>query len=470
MNIIEQESEKMRINSELMELARARTRLTSKIIDLDDIFEQDDLNQKLETYAGQFSKLRGLLLEHSLSASEKKLLKSQQEIIPVILPNQRKAVELAMSDDPQGKKQAEKLLYEVVLPGQTKMIGLLAELIQIEQEKISFLSTNSKYALKELQKRSVLIITFMFMIILLISAVVILRIKYIQDKLLNHQKNLEKTVNERTNDLLFSKNALEDSIKEIRNTQNKLIESEKMAALGSLVSGVAHEINTPLGVSITANSHLKTENEKVLDLIENNKLKKSNLNSFLEQVKQTVSIIEVNLDRSAKLIKNFKKVAVDQSIEEIRKFDLCEYTSEVLSSLKPEWKHTKVQVETDFPGRLEITTYPGAIAQIFTNLITNSLKHAFDDDFKNGLILIKLEKYSGKILITFSDNGKGMPSEVLTNIFNPFFTTKRGTGGTGLGMHIVYNLVTQKLNGRIECHSLVDQGSQFIIELPEVIQ
>lgn len=262
---------------------------------------------------------------------------------------------------------------------------------------------------------------------------------------------------------------LNRTLVELGNTQKQLIEAEKMAALGGLVSGVAHEINTPLGVSISANSHLRTESSRVIDLFKNNNLKKSNLESFLDSVDQTTGILEINLKRSAELVRNFKQVAVDQSSEEIRKFDLSEYVTEILSSLKPEWKHTKVHLECDFPEKIEITTYPGAIAQIITNFVTNAVKHAFDDGKIDGTISIKLSKEEEKVRIVFSDDGNGMDQDILDKIFDPFFTTKRGHGGTGLGMHIVYNLVTQKLNGKIETQSSIGQGTQFSIELPEAI-
>lgn len=469
MKKIENESKKMQLNSEMMELARARTRLTSKIIDLDDPFEQDELNLQLETYAGQFAKLRSEFLTLNLTEEEKQLLQNQQQIIPIILPNQRKAVALAMNETPEGRKQAETLLYEIVLPGQAKMIDILGHLIAIEKEIISSLSATSQESLNKLQRQSGIIISITFMVVIFISLIVILRIKSIQSKLLNHQKNLEKIVDTRTKDLRISNIALEESLKEVKSAQSKLIESEKMAALGGLVSGVAHEINTPLGVSITANSHLKTENEQVSQLLKNNELKKSKLTAFIDLVGQSVNIIEINLSRSAELIKNFKKVAVDQSVEDIREIDLSAYAGEILSSLKPKWKHSQVKVETALQENLRITTYPGAIAQLLTNLITNALQHAFDDGKITGTILIEGNRHDSKIFLTFSDDGKGMSQEVMNRIFDPFFTTKRGSGGTGLGMHIVYNLVTQKLHGNISVESTLTKGTQFIIELPEAI-
>ncbi len=266
---------------------------------------------------------------------------------------------------------------------------------------------------------------------------------------------------------------LEERVKkrtfELESAQTDLIKSEKMAALGSLVSGVAHEINTPLGVSITAASHLSEEAKTFSTQLNENKIKKSQLKHFTDQILEGVKILEINLFRSAELIKNFKQVAVDQSIEDIRTIDLADYLNDVLSSLRPKWKHTQVEVETEFPENLEITTFPGALAQIVTNLVTNSIKHGYDEGKIPGKIKIKLQQSGNKFLLDYSDFGLGMSQENLQKVFDPFFTTKRGAGGTGLGMHIVFNLVTQKLKGKIDCQSEPDQGCHINIELPEKI-
>jgi len=280
------------------------------------------------------------------------------------------------------------------------------------------------------------------------------------DRMMNiiesQNQNLEARVEQRT--------------MELKQAQNELFESEKMASLGRLVSGVAHEINTPLGVSITAASHLTEEVKAFNRSLEAGSLRKSTLQHFSVQVNEGMDILQANLQRASNLIKNFKQVAVDQSVEEVRKIDLSEYFKEVLSSLRPKWKHTKVSVVTDFPDELEVTTYPGALAQILTNLITNSIKHGYDEGTAAGEISISVQPEGNSLVIIYSDYGKGMSAENLKKVFDPFFTTKRGEGGTGLGMHIVYNLVTQKLRGRIDCESEPGEGCHVTITLPRSIE
>ncbi|BBN83545.1 hypothetical protein PA25_35300 [Pseudoalteromonas sp. A25] len=259
---------------------------------------------------------------------------------------------------------------------------------------------------------------------------------------------------------------LKEAHEHLQKTQQQLIEQEKMAGLGRLVSGVAHEINTPLGISITASSHAARQVEECEQLLAAAKLTKPQLTSFISTLKESLQLQESSLERAAQLVKNFKQVAVDQSVEELGSVNLSEYLTDVLMSLQPKWKNTKVDVYTDFPEEVRLTTYAGALAQILTNLIDNALRHGFDEGRLEGKINISLALCSGWVKWTFSDSGKGMDSETLSKVFEPFFTTHRGAG-TGLGMHIVYNIVTQKLKGKIECASEPGKGCVFTIMLPE---
>ena len=465
---IELESQKMRLNSELMELARSRTRLTSKIIDLEDVFEQDELNQELEIYASRFSELRGQLLALELTDEEKSLLDKQLEIIPIILPNQRKAVELAMSDNPQDDKVAQDLLYEIVLPGQTKMIESLAKLIEIEQEKIALLSKDSKTSLNQMKEKSTVFIIVTLAGIIIISFFVISRIKHIQLNLLNHQKNLEKIVRKRTDDLTLTNRALEDSLNEMKKTQNRLVESEKMVALGQLVAGVAHEVNTPLGISVTAASHLEHETNNLKSDFENEQLTNSKFMDFIEAAEESNKLLSFNLRRAVDLISGFKQVSVDQSSEQPRTFDLSNYLDEIMLSIKPQFKKMRHQIIINCPKDTKIHSIPGTFSQIITNLTMNSLKHGFsdlDNDYE-AIIEINVSQKDKELHLNYKDNGKGMTQEQRLKIFDPFYTTARGQGGSGLGMFVVYNLVTQKLKGDIVCQSSPGKGVEFNISFP----
>lgn len=259
---------------------------------------------------------------------------------------------------------------------------------------------------------------------------------------------------------------LKDAHDNLKQTQEQLIQQEKMAGLGRLVSGVAHEINTPLGIGITASSHAVKELKECHDLFDNNKLTKTKLQSFIEVMTESLQLLESNLTRAAQLVKNFKQVAVDQSLEELGEINLGQYLEDILMSLKPKWKHTDITLNTQFSDDIVFSTYPGAIAQILTNLVENAVKHGFDEGKLAGEIEISLLCTDTHIEWTFTDSGKGMNNETLKKVFDPFYTTRRSAGGTGLGMHIVYNIVTQKLQGEISCFSEPEQGCRFIIRLP----
>jgi len=266
-------------------------------------------------------------------------------------------------------------------------------------------------------------------------------------------RDLERRVAERTAEL-------ESSIKVIKEAQAKLVQSEKMAALGGLVAGVAHEINTPVGVGITAASHLETATKDFEKLFEGEQMKKSDLSSFLSTSKEASRILLTNLTRAAQLIQGFKQVSVDQTAGVKRVIDIKEYIDKILLSLHPKIKQTKHKIEVICPDKLIVDTFPGALSQILTNLIMNSLNHAYKEN-ESGTITISIKKNEGQLEIEYKDDGKGIDSEHINHVFDPFFTTKRASGGTGLGMNIVYNLVTQKLNGQINCVSKPGEGTLF---------
>lgn len=263
-------------------------------------------------------------------------------------------------------------------------------------------------------------------------------------------ENLEELVEQRT--------------AELKATQKKLVESEKMASLGGLVAGVAHEINTPVGIGITAASLLADKTTEFFEIFKSGQMKRSQLEKFLDTAIQSSSMVLSNLTRAADLISSFKQVAVDQSTEEERTFNLKEYLSDVLISLRPKLKTTYHQVEIRGDEAISVHTYPGALAQIITNLVINSLTHAYSPE-DTGHLVFDFKQEEKEIILVYSDDGKGIPPENLRKIFDPFFTTKRGQGGSGLGLHIVYNLVTQKLNGTIECESQVGDGTRFMMKL-----
>lgn len=269
---------------------------------------------------------------------------------------------------------------------------------------------------------------------------------------------LEQTVQERTNEL-------RQSLEDLEATQDQLVQSEKMAALGGLVAGVAHEINTPVGIGVTEASFLKEQVGKFYELYKKGTLKKSDFEKYLNNLSGSSTSILSNLERAAELITSFKQVAADQSCGERRKFKLCEYVNEILMSLQPNYKRTNHNISVDCPEGIELNSFPGAFSQIITNLVMNSLKHGFEGlDAGRAVLSFRIE--NDELLLKYQDNGKGMDRQTLKKLFDPFYTTKRGQGGTGLGMHIVYNLVTSTLDGVISCESEPDKGVIFSIRVP----
>ncbi len=268
-----------------------------------------------------------------------------------------------------------------------------------------------------------------------------------------HQEEMEKT------------NAtLRNTLNQLRETQEQLIQSEKMAALGDLVAGVAHEVNTPVGNAVTASTYLAEETQNLTKMYEAEEMTQDDFEQYLEVSQDSTRMILVNLTRSADLIKSFKHVAVDQSGEEKRRFAVKEYLDEILTSLGPKLKRTKHQVDVQCPADLVLYSFPGAFSQVVTNFIVNSLVHAYNAG-DAGKMQLLLEPNGDSVDITYSDDGKGIPEEHLSHIFEPFYTTKRFDGGTGLGLHVTYNIVTQQLKGSIRCESTIGQGTTFLLKI-----
>ncbi|MDP4180230.1 MAG: HAMP domain-containing sensor histidine kinase, partial [Bacillota bacterium] len=259
---------------------------------------------------------------------------------------------------------------------------------------------------------------------------------------------------------------LEKALETLKQTQEKLIQSEKMGSLAGLVAGVAHEINTPVGVSVTAASFLEEKTNEVIELFRTGKLKKAELEKYINATSETIKILIMNLNRASNLIKSFKQIAADQSNEEKRNLIIYEYINEVLLSLTPKLKKTKHKIVVNCPEDIKIYTSPGGLSQIITNLVVNSLTHAFDDEIE-GVMTINVTREDNEIIFEYTDNGKGINESDIKKIFDPFFTTKRGKGGTGLGLNIVYNIITQEYKGSIKCKSSPGKGVTFMIRIPE---
>jgi signal transduction histidine kinase len=283
----------------------------------------------------------------------------------------------------------------------------------------------------------------------------------------HHQQELQvinTLLEEQKEELFRQKEELQSTLESLHKTQQQLIESEKLAALGRLVAGVAHEINTPVGIGITAITTLMDDVEKISGLFKNNEISRGDFREFLQSAYDAGALIQKNLERTASLIQSFKQVSADQVSEQQRIFIFKDYLNDILSSLKPKFKNKDIQFKIECNDKLELNSYPGVYAQIFTNLLLNSLQHGFVEK-DSGIIGIKAYIEKDLLEIQYSDNGAGISKKDLSHIFEPFYTSDQHKG-TGLGLNIIYNLIKQKLHGTITCESEPGNGVLFKIKVP----
>ncbi|MDQ2106159.1 sensor histidine kinase [Azospirillum isscasi] len=270
--------------------------------------------------------------------------------------------------------------------------------------------------------------------------------------------------------LVAAKEEAERALHDLQQTQKSLVQAEKLASLGALVAGVAHEINTPVGIGVTASSYLAEQARQFKAGVANGNLRRRDLEEFVDRIEEGADMILGNLERACTLVQSFKQVAVDQTSEARRPFDLRGYLDGVLGSLTPQLKRTGHRVTLDCPDGLVMDSYPGALSQVVSNLVINALLHAFRPDLPGTMaITVRADgppAEASAVVLDFADDGRGIPPEHIERIFEPFFTTRRAEGGSGLGLHIVYNIVTGTLGGRIAVASQPGAGCRFTIHLP----
>lgn len=286
-------------------------------------------------------------------------------------------------------------------------------------------------------------------------------VKTAEEQMQVYSESLEVTVLERTQ-------ALTQSINQLKSAQTQLIESEKLAALGGLVAGVAHEVNTPLGVAVTAASVLEETLLAMQTQLNDETMTEDSLKALIQTSIDSQSMLSSNLNRATRLIKDFKMTAVDQLSEKCCEFYVYEVIHALIESLVPVTKKVPVTVQLECPAALTMVSLPGVLTQVLSNLIMNSIRHAFELILEPQ-ISITVREDEGTIIVDYRDNGVGVPKALHERIFEPFFTTKRGKGGSGLGLNIVYNLVLRKLAGRLEFESAPGQGMHFTFYLPATV-
>ncbi|MBP2295442.1 trifunctional serine/threonine-protein kinase/ATP-binding protein/sensor histidine kinase [Azospirillum rugosum] len=295
------------------------------------------------------------------------------------------------------------------------------------------------------------------------------------DELAAFNRNLEGQVADRTRALSEQSEVLRRTLDEVsaaharlQETQQQLVQAEKMAALGQLVAGVAHEINTPLGVALTAASFLSDETQRIAKGIEAGKLRRAEFDAYATTAVDSTTLLLANLSRAADLVQGFKQVAADQTSDERRVFTLDDWIGDLVLSLRPMWQKPGHKLTVDCPEHIQLDNYPGALAQILTNLISNTLVHGFEAGHVGQLGIAVTEPDADSVEIVYTDDGRGIAPDSLPAIFDPFFTTRRAQGSTGLGLHIVYNLVAQRLGGTIKVTSELGAGVRFTLRFPRV--
>lgn len=290
----------------------------------------------------------------------------------------------------------------------------------------------------------------------------------IENEIRELNANLEQRVIERTEELQQANEELAFTLETLNKAQEELVRSEKLAALGSLVAGIAHELNTPIGNSVMVASTLADQTRALANGYKNNGLKRSVLENYIDDAGKAGDILVRNLQRAANLVNGFKQVAVDQTSSQRRTFSVAEVVSEIMLTLWPTLKKTSFVVTQNIPDSLTMDSYPGPFGQVITNLVNNALLHGFEGRSSGTVQIAAEEGPEGWIELTVKDDGVGIPAANLGRIFDPFFTTKLGAGGSGLGLNITHNIVTGILGGRIRVQSQVGSGTTFILTLPLV--
>ncbi|MBC7908447.1 MAG: HAMP domain-containing histidine kinase [Rhodospirillaceae bacterium] len=287
-----------------------------------------------------------------------------------------------------------------------------------------------------------------------------------QRRLVKVSDRLQNQLASVNQELARRKAEAEEALARLREAQETLVQAEKLASLGALVGGVAHEINTPVGIALSCASHLADSTAQMRALFEADDIGVEDFERYMETASDTSQLILANCERAAALIRSFKQVAVDRTSSERRRFDLAAYIGETLASLSPRVRQAGHKVTITCPPGLEVDGYPGALSQVLTNFVMNTIVHGYDPGQSGTLSITVDEPVAGQIRLVYADDGCGIADAHKNRIFDPFFTTRRGAGGTGLGLHIVYNLATGPLEGSLAVDSATGHGTRFTLTFP----
>jgi signal transduction histidine kinase len=428
--------------------------------------------QYFELYKQMHEKLQG----DKIKKSQEEVANSKLRAQLAEAEKQNQEIELKLKDKQLAKTKEE--ISEFTSEQKSLVANLSRSELEVkilrqsaELDREHELKTRLENERKLTENRNRLVFLIIILVLGAISLVIILQNNQQKRKALElleianvealRQKNQIQLQNKTLN---VQKDHLEEAIVQLQETQHKLVESEKMAALGNLVAGVAHEINTPVGIGVTLASDLMGKTEQLVSVYKANTMKRTDLQNYLETSYESSRLILNNLQRTARLIQDFRQLSIEEQHDSKQNFELIGLVKEVITSLKPKYQARPIEVRLVAESEISIYSFSGAYAQIITNLMVNALKYAFVDQ-EAGFIELSIIAKDGFIHLTVADNGKGMPESVRERVFEPFFTTDK-MQGTGLGLHIIYNLVRQHLQGSIDCISKPGEGTRFVVKIP----
>jgi len=410
------------------------------------------MNQELKTKSQQLlTHRRELDRVNNKLGNQKKIISNNEQSL-LAAAEQLNTIEQSLKKEKQAIEIEKRAHQSVIKQIETSKVILkehqlnLAEKTELLNQKNLALIEHGQTI--DTQKRTIIIVSILIIIAIAVTLLVII--------LFVKNKNTTRK--------------LSHALKNLEISQNQLVESQKMAALGSLVAGVAHEINTPIGICVTASSHFNESVSFLDQKFQENTMTKNTLRKFIDESSQLSILIQNNLNKAAELILSFKRVSVEQSSEQLHNLRIKETLLDIVTSSKPKFKHYDVEFIINCPDDTVLKSYPGIVAQIISNFINNSFEHAFDENVSGGVINITVTPTENNYLLRFQDNGKGISPENLPKILEPFFTTNREYGGSGLGLNIVYNLIRNKLDSEVNYDSIIGEGTWFELTLKNLAE
>lgn len=456
---------KIDLVSRLMVIGRDRSLSLNRMVLLSDPFEIDEESQRFNAYARTFIEIREKLEAMGLDPTERLALENVLAEVRIASAIQAQMVEILQRGN---RADSYDFLLNKAINAQRGVEKKFNEIIELQK-----LQAEAGYGQSTSSYRTAYVFMWVLglaaVLIAAVIAVLVIHQTHLTEKqLLDANANLEAKVASRTHDLQASNARLQHTIDTLSNTRGELIQAGKMAALGSLVAGIAHEINTPIGISVTSASSMQDQVRLLRKDFDNGQMKRSALEQYMMHADEAADILLRNLKRAAELIRSFKMVAVDQTSDDRRTINLRAYVDEILISLQPNLKRTSIQVVNTCDENISLNTIPGALYQIITNFVMNSITHAYAPA-QAGFIKISARVAGDDIVLEYSDDGRGVPKADIEKIFDPFFTTRRDEGGSGLGLSIVYNLVVSSLMGSISVSSEPGSGIAFKIKFPVVL-